>query len=665
MVAKVAASAAPWSTSWARLTANSHASLSYSPHFAAVLSRGNDGVHADNSSSLFNDVAAAYQCALRWKISGDTAYADKAVSIMNGWSATLTAIYGTSGLNGDNDGILMAGIQGYQFANAAEIMRGYAGWADADFKAFQQMMLTLFYPINHSFMTTTAGLDPILVYSNWELCSIASIMSIGVLCDDSAKFNEALGYFKSGLGNGAMAQTVYYLHPGYLGQTQESGRDQGHNTLSIALLGVICEMAWNQGIDLYGYRNNLALAAAEYVAKGNLASAVGTYDAVPYALYKNHNVSQSTFSIAQQGTKRPEWALIYNHYVNRAGLAAPHSKAFAELMSPEGGGGDYGSTSGGFDQLGFGTLAFWRDPIAKGALPSGLTAVWVGGSVVLSWWGSADASSYNVKRASSGGGPYTNIATGITDLLTYTDTPTTPGQYFYVVTAIVAGTESAASNAAIVQTATTLHTRLSLDDGSGTAAIDGSGNGHAGSLTGGTSWSSAGYKSGVSALAFDGASGCVSLPDNLATELGDFSIAVWVYWTASATNVSIFSLGNDIDRYIRLTPRDVNGVMRLATTVNGYDAEFNVVSSAALPTNQWVHLVVTLSGDTARLYVNGAEQASSTTFPHAPFRLGPTQANSLGRPQKGGQPYFKGRMNDFRIYTAALGAAEVAALYAS
>jgi hypothetical protein len=40
------------------------------------------------------------------------------------------------------------------------------------------------------------------------------------------------------------------------------------------------------------------------------------------------------------------------------GLHAPFTQQFAEQVRPEGGGGQYGTNSGGFDQLGFGTLAF-------------------------------------------------------------------------------------------------------------------------------------------------------------------------------------------------------------------------------------------------------------------------------------------------------------------
>lgn len=37
-----------------------------------------------------------------------------------------------------------------------------------------------------------------------------------------------------------------------MGQVQESGRDQGHAMLDIALLGAFCQMAWNQGDALFG-----------------------------------------------------------------------------------------------------------------------------------------------------------------------------------------------------------------------------------------------------------------------------------------------------------------------------------------------------------------------------------------------------------------------------
>jgi hypothetical protein len=52
--------------------------------------------------------------------------------------------------------------------------------------------------------------------------------------------------------------------------------------------------------------------------------------------------------------------MIYNHYVKRRGMSAPYVAAMAAKARVEGGGGDYGPNSGGYDQLGFGTLTATR-----------------------------------------------------------------------------------------------------------------------------------------------------------------------------------------------------------------------------------------------------------------------------------------------------------------
>lgn len=141
MEAKVVANAQPWKSGWDVLTANSHASSTYTLKGpVSIVYRGYDGVNTENYSKLFNDIAAAYANALRWHVSGSTAHANKAIQIMNAWSSTLTAISGTS------DKYLAAGIYGYEFANAAELMRGYSGWAAADYERFKTMMLTIFIP---------------------------------------------------------------------------------------------------------------------------------------------------------------------------------------------------------------------------------------------------------------------------------------------------------------------------------------------------------------------------------------------------------------------------------------------------------------------------------------------------------------------------------------
>jgi hypothetical protein len=179
-----------------------------------------------------------------------------------------------------------------------------------------------------------------------------------VLCDDTVLFNEAVNYFKSGNGTGQIDRLCNNLYEGnpVLGQGQESGRDQGHATLCISLVGAFCQIAYNQGVDLFAYKNNKVLALCEYTAKYNLG-----YD-VPWTNYTNCEKNEMTaISSSSRGTIRPSWELIYNHYARIKRLNAPWSKLFADSLRPEGGGGHYGGNSGGFDQLGFGTLTYTVD----------------------------------------------------------------------------------------------------------------------------------------------------------------------------------------------------------------------------------------------------------------------------------------------------------------
>jgi len=84
-------------------------------------------------------------------------------------------------------------------------------------------------------------------------------------------------------------------------------------------------------------------------------------------------------------------------------------------------------------------------PIATPPAPAGLIATAGDGQVSLSWTAANGAAGYNVKRAVASGGPYTNVATSIA-ATNFTDTGLTNGTtYYYAVSAVNLGGESANS----------------------------------------------------------------------------------------------------------------------------------------------------------------------------------------------------------------------------
>ena len=105
-------------------------------------------------------------------------------------------------------------------------------------------------------------------------------------------------------------------------------------------------------------------------------------------------------------------------------------------------------------------------PVVPPAMPTGLTATPGGSQVALNWNTSSNATSYNVKRATASGGPYTRIANPTT--ASYSD----PGvvncaTYYYVVSATNSVGESANSGEA---SATMGSYSIAVNSGGGAAS---------------------------------------------------------------------------------------------------------------------------------------------------------------------------------------------------
>lgn len=353
------------------------------------------GGKGENYINAARGATIAYQNALVWKITGNKANASHAINVLMQWANT------TKGIGGDSNYALAAGLYGYQFAQAAELLRDYEGWAPERFEQFRQWMLQVWYPSAMGFLRGRNGTwenvgrwwqAPGHYWSNWGLCNALCVMSIGVLCDDVFIYNQGLSYIKydqvgtftdprtanpilnDGLTEfmGNLVVTVTNTPAnlkassyGTIGQMQESGRDIGHATMAAGLAIDIAHMAWNQGDDLFSFMDNRLAAGIEFVAAQtqNIEGLPWTnYKYGTNGIYYTDNRCWTMTGPALGNQIRPYWGTVIGHYQGVLGKDMPYSEmAYANLIKNGPDGGGQGSTSGGYDHLGYSVLMNYRD----------------------------------------------------------------------------------------------------------------------------------------------------------------------------------------------------------------------------------------------------------------------------------------------------------------
>lgn len=350
--------------------------------------RGGSG---ENYINTCRGAAIAYQNALRWKIEDNQACAKHAVEVLMKWCNT------TKNVTGSSDQFLAFGLYGYQFAQAAELMRGYEGWKPADFEKFKQWMLNIWYQGAIDFLRRHNGTwensgkwwqAPGHYWSNWGLCNAMCVLSIGVLCDDVFIYNQGLGAIKYDqvgtfknprtdnpiLADGLtefLGNFVVTTYPsdletgayGKLGQLNESGRDAGHAAMSLGLAVDIAHQIWNQGDDLFAYMDHRLAAGTEYLAAQT--QSVEGLPWVNYHYYTNgfyYTDSRSWLMTgpAMGAQMRPYWGTVIGIYEGVKGVKMPFSEQAYEKMGIDGGG--QGGTSGGYDHMGYSVLMNTREP---------------------------------------------------------------------------------------------------------------------------------------------------------------------------------------------------------------------------------------------------------------------------------------------------------------
>jgi hypothetical protein len=160
-------------------------------------------------------------------------------------------------------------------------------------------------------------------------------------------------------------------------------------------------------------------------------------------------------------------------------------------------------------------------------------------------------------------------------------------------------------------------------------------------------------------IRLDGTDDYVKLRTTVVNGLTDVTIAARVFWDGGNNWQRIFDFGNNTTQYMVLTPKSGGNTLRFTISVSGNGAGEQILETSPLPVGEWSHVAVTLNGNTGTLYVNGAV-ADSRTVTIDPADFSPA-LNYIGKSQYA-DPYFKGVVDDFRIYNRSLSASEVSAL---
>jgi beta-xylosidase len=197
-----------------------------------------------------------------------------------------------------------------------------------------------------------------------------------------------------------------------------------------------------------------------------------------------------------------------------------------------------------------------------------------------------------------------------------------------------------------------------FDQTSGTEVADSSGNGLNGKIVGGASWQPDG------ALTLDGAGAYVDVPDNILSGVQDVTVEADVKVSAAQSGAYfIYGFGNTDsggvgNGYLFATG---NSTYKTGIASGNWTTEQLANSTSALPRDSWKHLVYTLKGTVATVYLDGikvGENLNATLNP-ADIGLGSTTSNYLGKSVYSADKTLNGSFREFAIYNRALSADEV------
>ena len=222
---------------------------------------------------------------------------------------------------------------------------------------------------------------------------------------------------------------------------------------------------------------------------------------------------------------------------------------------------------------------------------------------------------------------------------------------FTVLAALVLGASGADSAPAPAATQG-LVAAYNLDEASGSTANDSSGNGNTGTISGPTHTTSGKYGR---ALSFDGTNDFVSIADSSSLHLTTgMTLEAWVNQGGGQTWRTVIFKERPGGMTYALYARNANSRPVGQVYIGG---ERDVAGTSTVPNNSWTHLATTYDGATQRFFVNGTQVASRAQTGSI---IASTGLLKLGGNGIWGE-WFKGTIDDVRVYSRALSAAEIQA----
>ncbi|HEX8040797.1 MAG TPA: LamG-like jellyroll fold domain-containing protein [Chryseosolibacter sp.] len=240
---------------------------------------------------------------------------------------------------------------------------------------------------------------------------------------------------------------------------------------------------------------------------------------------------------------------------------------------------------------------------------------------------------------------------------TYNVSGLTSGETYYwrVSARNVTGSSDWSSPWSFTAAASSLAAYWKMDEGGGKILSDDSGNGNNATITGLPKW-----MTGISgyALVLNGSNQYASAPDAQTLDITKgITLAAWVR-PERKENQKIIMKGdqNSADGYELSLLR--NG--RVSFAINQHTSTLRVNSNTTYADKKWIHIAGTFNGTELKIFINGAQSNSITVA--SPVVIGANGlALYLGR-NTNGTNYFKGALDEVRVYNYALSAAEVYAL---